>query len=136
MGKTTLARRLPTLTPGFLVDFAIVKKTVLGQPGLVLALIGATLGGKWLAVRLTGPCFGYARAEALTMASLSFPQMAATLASAVVGYQALNGQGERLLDAGFVNAVVLLVIVTCVLGPLLTERFASRLTERADASLL
>jgi uncharacterized membrane protein (UPF0182 family) len=70
------------------------------------------------------------------MASLSFPQMAATLASAVVGYQAVNGRGERLLDAGFVNAVVLLVIVTCVLGPLLTERFASRLTERADASLL
>ena len=124
------------LTTGFLVDFAIVKKTVLGQPGLVLALVGATLGGKWLAARLTGLCFGYARAEALTMASLSFPQMAATLASAVVGYQAVNGRGERLLDAGFVNAVVLLVIVTCVLGPLLTERFAARLPERADASLL
>jgi Kef-type K+ transport system membrane component KefB len=124
------------LTTGFLVDFAIVKETVLGQPGLVLALIGATLGGKWLAARLTGLCFGYARAEALTMASLSFPQMAATLASAVVGYQALNGRGERLLDAGFVNAVVLLVIVTCVLGPLLTERFAARLPERADASQL
>jgi len=26
--------------------------------------------------------------------------------------------------------------VTCVLGPLLTERFAARLPERADASLL
>jgi Kef-type K+ transport system membrane component KefB len=124
------------LTTGFLVDFAIVKKTLLGQPGLVLALVGATLGGKWLAARLTGLCFGYARAEALTMASLSFPQMAATLASAVVGYQAVNGKGERLLDAGFVNAVVLLVIVTCVVGPLLTERFAARLAERADASQL
>jgi Kef-type K+ transport system membrane component KefB len=124
------------LTTGFLVDFAIVKKTVLSQPGLVLALVGATLGGKWLAARLTGLCFGYARAEALTMASLSFPQMAATLASAVVGYQAVNGKGERLLDAGFVNAVVLLVIVTCVVGPLLTERFAARLAERADASEL
>lgn len=115
------------LTTGFLVDFAIVKQTVLGQPGLVLALVGATLGGKWLAARLTGLCFGYRRAEALTMASLSFPQMAATLASAVVGYQAVNASGERLLDAGFVNAVVLLVIVTCVLGPLLTQRYASQL---------
>lgn len=115
------------LTTGFLVDFAIVKQTVLSHPGLVLALVGATLGGKWLAARLTGLCFGYTRAEALTTASLSFPQMAATLASAVVGYQAVNGKGERLLDAGFVNAVVLLVIATCVLGPLLTERYAARL---------
>lgn len=62
--------------------------------------------------------------------------MAATLASAVVGHQAANGKGERLLDAGFVNAVVLLVIVTCVLGPLLTEPFAARLPERTDASEL
>lgn len=48
------------------------------------------------------------------MASLSFPQMAATLASAVVGYQAVNGASERLLDASFLNAVVMLVIFTCV----------------------
>jgi hypothetical protein len=52
------------------------------------------------------------------------------------GYQAVNGRGERLLDAGFVNALVLLMIVTCALGPLLTERFGSRLPERADTSLL
>ena len=115
---------------GFEIDLALFNST------RSRAVVGATLGGKWLAARLTGLCFGYARAEALTMASLSSPQMAATLASAVVGYQAVNGKGERLLDAGFVNAVVLLVIVTCVVGPLLTERFAARLPERADASEL
>jgi Kef-type K+ transport system membrane component KefB len=122
------------LTTGFLVDLEIVKQTVIGQPGMVIALIGTTLGAKWLAARLTGLCFSYSRAETLSMASLSFPQMAATLASAVVGYQALNSQGERLLDAGFVNAVVLLVIVTCVLGPVLTRRFAAQLPIRSGAS--
>jgi hypothetical protein len=34
------------------------------------------------------------------------------------------------------HAVVLLVIVTYVLGPLVTERFAARLPEHADASEL
>jgi hypothetical protein len=55
--------------------------------------------------------------------------MAATLASAVVGYQAMNGSGDRLLDRGFINAVVMLVIFTCVVGPILTERFAQGLPE-------
>lgn len=120
------------LATGFLVDFAILKRTLLSQPGTVVALIAATLGGKMLAAVLTGRIFGYRRVETLTMATLSFPQMAATLASAVVGYQALNAQGERLLDAGFVNAVVVLVIFTCVLGPILTERFARQLPAPAS----
>ncbi len=50
-------------------------------------------------------------------------QRLATLASAVVGYQAINTAGVRLLDAEFVNAVLVLVVVTCVIGPILTEHF-------------
>lgn len=115
------------LATGFLVDFLLIKKTVMSQPLMIISLIGATVGGKWLAALTTGRCFGYTGPETNTMASLSFPQMAATLASAVVGFQAVNGAGERLLDAAFLNAVVMLVIFTCVLGPILTERFGSQL---------
>jgi Kef-type K+ transport system membrane component KefB len=115
------------LATGFLVNFGVMGNTVLSQPLLVLGLIAATLGGKSLAAWITGKWFHFQPAETLTMATLSFPQMAATLASAVVGYQALNAKGERLLDTGFVNAVVILVILTCVLGPILTGRFASKL---------
>ena len=115
------------LATGFLVDFGVMKQTIVSQPLMVLLLIAATIGGKSLAAWATGLCFRFQKAETLTMASLSFPQMAATLASAVVGYQAVNGSGERLLDRGFINAVVMLVIFTCVVGPILTERFASGL---------
>ena len=115
------------LTTGFLVDFGVMKQTIVSQPLLVVLLITATVAGKSLAAWATGLCFRFQKAETLTMASLSFPQMAATLASAVVGYQAVNGSGEHLLDRGFVNAVVMLVIFTCVAGPILTERFASGL---------
>ena len=116
------------------MNFTVMKQTVINQPLMVLTLIAATFGGKLLAAWLTGRCFGFQRAETLTMASLSFPQMAATLASAVVGYEALNASGERLLDVGFINAVVILVLVTCVLGPILTERFAAALPKDAAAS--
>jgi hypothetical protein len=80
--------------------------------------------------------FRFTQAETFTMASLSFPQMAATLASAVVGYQALNANGERLLDSGFVNAVVILVIFSCVLGPILTGRYARQIAAPRGAQKL
>jgi hypothetical protein len=58
--------------------------------------------------------------------------MAATLASAVVAYKTMNAAGERLLDESYVNAVLVLVVVTCVAGPILAERFAQRVKEESD----
>jgi Kef-type K+ transport system membrane component KefB len=115
------------LTTGFLVDLTVLKKTLLESPILALGLVFAVLGGKYIAAWLTGSLLRLTPPEVKTVASLSIPQMAATLASAVVGYQSINAQGERLLDTGFVNAAVLVVIVTCVLGPILTERYARQM---------
>jgi Kef-type K+ transport system membrane component KefB len=104
-----------------------MQDTITHQPIIVLGLMLATVSGKFLASFVTGKYLKFKNAEILTMASLSLPQMAATLASAVVGYKALNSNGERLLDIQFVNAVVILVIFTCVIGPILTERFAKHI---------
>ncbi|MGC4014134.1 MAG: cation:proton antiporter [Luteolibacter sp.] len=115
------------LTTGFLVDLAVLKKTLLENPLMSVGLLVAILAGKTLAAWLTARIFRQPSAEMWTVASLSYPQMAATLASAVVGYQTLNAAGERLLDGGFVNAVVVVIIVTCVLGPILSARYAPRM---------
>jgi hypothetical protein len=40
------------------------------------------------------------------MASLTLPQVAATLASALVGYEAVNAAGARLLDERMLNIVL------------------------------
>ena len=58
------------------------------------------------------------------MGSLSVPQVAATLAAAIVGYEATNSAGQRLLDGAMLNTVLVLVVVTSVVGPVLTARFA------------
>jgi len=60
----------------------------------------------------------------MTMWSLSLPQVAATLAAALVGFDTLNAQGQRLLDSRMLDAVFVLLVTTAILGPVLTERYA------------
>lgn len=54
------------------------------------------------------------------------PQVAATLAATMVAYNAINSQGVRLLSESMLNTVVVLVVVTSVLGPILTRKFAAK----------
>lgn len=117
------------LATGFLIDLPLLGKTILERPSLVWGLIGTLAIGKYLAAEIIARVFSYSGTEAKLIFSITLPQMAATLASAVVGYQALNSNGERLLDAQFVNATLVLVVITCVMGPILTERWGKELTD-------
>jgi hypothetical protein len=69
------------------------------------------------------------------MWALTLPQVAATLAATLVGYKTLNAAGERLLSEEIFNAVLVLLVVTSLLGPILTELFTPRMVKeeaRAD----
>ncbi len=61
------------------------------------------------------------------MWSLSMPQVATTLASALVGYPSINAASLRLPDLELINTVIVMVLVTAVLGPLITECVGSRM---------
>jgi hypothetical protein len=63
------------------------------------------------------------------MWALTLPQVAATLAAAVVAYDTRNGAGQRMLDGTMLNAVLVLMLATSFLGPVLTERFAPGMLE-------
>ena len=95
---------------------------------LVASIIGALLVGKWMAAWGVGRAFGYNRNEQLTIWSLTLPQVAATLAATLVAHETIGSGGQRLLDDRMLNVVLVLVFATSVLGPVLTERFACRLT--------
>ena len=114
------------LTTGFLLDLTVMKKTLVENPVMSIGLLVAILAGKTLAGWISAKTYRLPTEQMWTVSSLSYPQMAATLASAVVGYQTVNAAGERLLDSGFVNAAVLTIIVTCILGPILTTKYATR----------
>jgi hypothetical protein len=81
--------------------------------------------GKFAAAWTSCRWFGFG-SEARLVWALTLPQMAATLASAVVGYNTMNASGERLLERDFVNVVLALVVATCVAGPILVQRTGRR----------
>jgi len=107
---------------GFLVDFKIFYATLRDQPLLVLGILGALFGGKWLAAQISGFVLGYEQADRNLMFALTVPQVAATLAVALVAFSSRNPAGQRLIDEPVLNATVVLVIVSSLLGLILTGR--------------
>jgi Kef-type K+ transport system membrane component KefB len=114
------------IVTGFLVDLRVFAETLWFNAGMVLAIVFGLIGGKWLAAEVVGRAWHFPAAERGLMATLTMPQVAATLAAALVGYQAVNAAGERLIDTPMLNTILVLVIVTSVLGPILTERYVKR----------
>jgi Kef-type K+ transport system membrane component KefB len=112
---------------GFLINPISFVYGIFDNFLLVACIIGALLAGKWIAAWMVGRAFGYHRNEQLTIWSLTLPQVAATLAATLVAHETLGVGGQRLLDDRMLNVVLVLVFATSVLGPVLTDRFASRL---------
>ncbi len=59
--------------------------------------------------------------------SLTLPHVAATLAAAIVAYQTVNANGERLFDLSLLNIALVIVVATSMIGPILTERSVRKL---------
>lgn len=117
------------LTIGFLIDLRTFALTLIQQFWLVFGIVGGLIGSKLLAAEIARRAFGYTRIEGLTMWSLSMPQVAATLAAALVAYNTTNAAGERLIGEPVLNSIIVLLVVTSVLGPILTEKYAKQLPE-------
>lgn len=109
---------------GLLINIPAFLKT-LSSIGLTLAIVLGLIGSKFIAAGLAKLLYRYNWNELLTMWSLSLPQVAATLAATLVAYQTLNPAGERLINEDVLNSVIVLMMVTAILGPLITARVAS-----------
>lgn len=116
------------VSTGFLVNFPLLGETILKRPDLVAGIIAALVVGKFLAAWISVKAIKGSSTETGLAWSISLPQMAATLASAVVAHKTVNDSGTPLLDGIYVNVVLVLVVVTCVFGPILSERYVRRIT--------
>lgn len=115
------------IVTGFLIDPMALARSISQDFYLAAGIIGALMFGKWIAVEFCGRVFGYTPAARKTMWSLSLPQVAATLAATLVAYKTFNAAGQPLLDERMLNAVLITVLVTAILGPILTQRFAPQM---------
>ncbi|MCL6750145.1 cation:proton antiporter [Nostoc sp. CCCryo 231-06] len=111
---------------GLLINIPAFIKT-LSSVWLTVVIVVALIGSKFIAAFLAKLLYRYNMAEMLTMWSLSLPQVAATLAATLVAYQTLNPAGERLISEAVLNSVIVLMLVTAILGPIITAQVASSL---------
>jgi Kef-type K+ transport system membrane component KefB len=112
---------------GFLIDPAVFAQSAHRHLPIAAGITAALLLGKWLAAQLAGRAFGYGADARLTVWSLTMPQIAATLAAALVAFQTRDASGQRLLDEPMLNAVLVMLVITSVVGLVLTQRYAPRM---------
>lgn len=106
---------------GLLLDIPAFIDTLTRNFGLTFAIVGGLISSKFLAALAVKWIYRYRWIETLTMWSLSLPQVAATLAAALVGYEV------GIIPQSVFNTVIVLMLVTSLAGPLMTERFAIQL---------
>src|SRR6516164_9120870 len=122
------------LATGFLIDPLAFYQSITANFPLAAGVIGALLLGKWIAAEIVGRAFAYSLVARSTMGSLTLPQVAATLAAALVGFTTFDPAGRRLIDPALLNVVLVLLLTTAILGPALTAYFAPRMRVEAENS--
>lgn len=115
------------MATGMLIQPSVLLDTLRQQPLFALGLTGALVAGKFIAAWATGRLFGYRRAEIGLCFSLTLPQVAATLAATTVAYRTVNAAKLPLISHEVLNAVLLLVVLTSIGGPLMSQFFVKRL---------
>lgn len=115
------------LNIGFQIDMRVFVDTILSNVWLVGSIVVGLIGSKLAAALLVGRCYRFSRLDEMLLWSLTLPQVAATLAAALVAYQTRNAAGERLIDAPILNTIIVLMVVTSILGPILTDRVTRRI---------
>jgi Kef-type K+ transport system membrane component KefB len=112
------------LVTGFLIDPVAFVRSIGDHFALDISIILALLVGKFVAAEIVGRAFKYPQGARLTMWSLTLPQVAATLAAALVGFNTFDPLKQRLIDNQVLNSVFVLMLTTSILGPVLTQRYA------------
>lgn len=107
------------LSVGMIVDLKIL---VAGPEAWLVSgsMVVAVVVTKFLAAVISGKLLGFSSAEGQVMFGLSVPQAAATLAAVFVGYRI------GLFDEKVLNGAVMMILVTCILGPWVVDHFGRR----------
>ena len=108
------------ISVGMLVDIGILTK---GPTAIYIAagLTSVALFGKWIAALNTQIIYKYSRAQRQLIFGLSSPHAAAAIAVILVGFQ------HGLLDEKILNGTIILILVTCIFGSVVTENAAKKL---------
>lgn len=110
---------------GMMIDITVLFN---GGGSLLVAVVMVTtaLVGKWLASFLVSKAYKMSTGEQYLMFGLSTSQAAATLAAAIVGHEI------GLLNEDVLNGTILLILVTCIVSSIVSDRASRRLVVSSD----
>lgn len=110
---------------GMIID---VKSLFAGGEALKVAIVMTVVAtaSKWLAAWATQKIYRMQPNERAMMFGLSNAQAAATLAAVLIGHNIIMADGERLLNEDVLNGTVVMILFTCIISSLATERSARR----------
>ncbi len=111
---------------GMLIDLGVIFGGW-GAIKVALVMTATALTGKWIASLLTQKTFRMAATERRLMFGLSSSQAAATLAAALIGHEIILPDGSRLLNEDILNGTILLILFTCIVSSLTTDRTARKI---------
>ena len=118
--------------PYFLIGVGMLinLKAIVEHPStLIIAAVMVIVGltSKWLSAFFTQKIYKMSVEERRIMFGLTGSRAAATLAVVLVGYKIILPDGSRLLGEEVLNAAMVLILVTCIVSPLITESTARKL---------
>ncbi|MFQ7114462.1 cation:proton antiporter [Hallella bergensis] len=86
--------------------------------------------GKAIAAYLSGFIFRMPPASGQMMFGLTSAHAAGAIAMVMVGMTLKGASGEPVVDEGMLNGVVIMILVTCIISSIITERAALRIVLR------
>ncbi|WP_078592644.1 cation:proton antiporter [Evansella clarkii] len=108
------------LSVGMLMDLSVLFTNPKAWI-ITSAIVLSVFIGKAAAPVIISKVYKYSRTERNVVVGLTIPQAAATLASTLVGFEV------GLLDQATVNAVIIMILLTCIAGPYFVEKYGRKL---------
>lgn len=112
------------ISVGMLVDISVLGSLDVWVKAIAFSLL--VFAGKGLASLAVTYFFKFSKQEGLVVYGLTTPQSAATLAVTLVGFEL------GFFDTTAVNAVVIMILITCLVGPWLVENFGREVAKQED----
>ncbi len=99
---------------------------------VALVMTVVATASKWLAAWITQKIYQMKRVERSLIFGLSNAQAAATLAAVLIGHGIILENGERLLNDNVLNGTVVMILFTCIISSVVTERAARRMVTEGN----
>ena len=116
---------------GMLVDLRVI---FIGTETVWVAFVMSVIAtlSKWTAAWVTQKSFSMSILERRLIFGLSNGQAAATLAAVLIGYNIITGTNPdgtviRLLDESILNGTIIMILVTCTISSVWTEKAAEKM---------